>query len=579
MINTTRLREALETHRGVREPFRRFRREALRLFVGKWYSDNGAAAEQPINMIELAVSTLLQHLASACPQAKVTARARKLRPAANALRLALNHLAEYEIGLEGTLQRWVTDMLFGQAIVKVGVMPVQVELMGFMHDVGQPYVDNVSEDDFVFDTGATRKDGRQFEGNHYCVPLDMLKSSGLLPAATAAGLQPSERSGTNENGDERAETMSQGGIGSRARAERYYEMIDLWEIWLPQENKLAIFQADPNLQINGEPLVVLDYEGPECGPYHELSVEDVPDQPTGLPPVALWRDLHVSINSNYRKLTNQMARQKFNNVFPGRTEEDAKRLNNAGDGETIRGEDPDKIKTVRSGGIDQSNFAFFMDSMQRFDYMHRISALGGNAAMSDTARQDEQMAGSASQRVQKMADRLRTATAGVFRSLAWHLFYEPGKQPPIMFRIPGSDIEVEDRYTPDKREGDFLDYGFDIVPYSNQRKTPADEVRELDETFQIVLQAGPAAMQAGVLANVEGYLKARADITGFKYLEDLVTFAGPQAPEEQGGEMPSAGMPANTTRNYVRRSSGGGAAQQTAGIMAMMQAGQGEAVG
>jgi hypothetical protein len=572
MIDVQRFRTAFETHRSIRETPRRFRRAAVQMFVGKWFSENGATAEQPLNLIELTVATVLQHLASACPQVLVTASSRNLRAAAKSLQLALNHLTKYEIGAEQTLQRWVLDALFGHAVTKVGVSTAQVELMGYMHDVGQPYWDNVSEDDFVFDVGATRKDNRHFEGNHYAVPKKMLAESGIVPRATMQRVKANEATGYNESGDERTETISHAGLNSRAKSERYYEMVDLWEIWFPQENKIALFQADDAMQIEGEPLALFDYVGPECGPFHELIFEDVPDQPTGLPLVSLVRDLHVSINSNYRKLTNQMDRQKFIQVYKGKNDRDAERQNDAADGHTVRSES-DPPQTVRMGGIDQSNFAFFMDSMNRFDYMHRISALGGNAEISETAKQAEQMGGSASMRMNKMGLRLTSALAGVFRSLGWHLFYEPGKQPPIIYQLPGSGLSVTDRYTPDKREGDVLEYNFDIVPYSYQHKTPGQEKAELDETFNIVAQT---AQLAGQAPNVEGYLRIRAELSGFKYLNDLIQLSDPLA-GEQPMQQQSPSLGGGTHSIYERRNRGGGAAQQQAQVMSMMQAGAQEA--
>lgn len=54
-----------------------------------------------------------------------------------------------------------------------------------------------------------------------------------------------------------------------------------------------------------DPIRIVDWEGPESGPFCILGFSEVPDQTMPLAPAATWYDLHNMINVLYRKMRRQ----------------------------------------------------------------------------------------------------------------------------------------------------------------------------------------------------------------------------------------------------------------------------------
>ena len=149
-----RLRAAMDHGRKKLKSFRNHRFEAIKQYVGSHYSDEGAEDKVPVNLLEMAVNIYMRQLAAQAPKALVTTRHKTLKAPASTLTLAIDHLAD-EIDLGRTLRRAVLHSLFGLGIVKVGISATgEVEIEGFLHDVGQPFADAIGLDDWVHDMSS-----------------------------------------------------------------------------------------------------------------------------------------------------------------------------------------------------------------------------------------------------------------------------------------------------------------------------------------------------------------------------------------------------------------------------------------
>lgn len=561
----SRLKTAVSKSRQAQESFRTNRLNRVLQYVGDNYAEDGNNKPVPLNLIELAVTTYLAHLVSSCPQVMVGTAHRELSPQAYKFELALNHLIRHEIELEGTLRRWALDAMFGIGILKIGVCAgYQVEIDGFTHDVGQPYCQNVSLDDWVHDSNATRWDKIQFCGNQYRLPLEHLRTSGLYDETALATLSASDQAPHNETGDTRAETISRGSDGKAAEDQLYPE-VALWDLWLPLEGKVITCQADSaatDSLIGERPMRIVEWDGPECGPYHHLGFHDVPDQIFPLPPTAVLEELHRIVNVLYRKLGRQAERQKSNPIYSGSAEKDATTLNQLGDGEWGLVNDPKGVSEVNQGGIHQGNYAFAIDAMSRFSYMAgNLDLLAGLSAQSDTASQDKMLRESASLRMSEMQNRTMSATRKVLESLGWHLFYDPFIEIPIVKRVAGTPIEVSGHFTPEDREGDFLQYNFNIQPVSMKYQSPAEKLSAVNQLMlETLLPLQPMLAERGMQIDIEGYLRLVAKYANIQELESLVIF-GESNSAQSGpvGEAPNKLSSPQTTRTYERvsRSTGG----------------------
>lgn len=547
MIDYKRLVEAHTAHRKVLESPRKFRQAAIRRMVGKHYSE-AEGVGQPIPMVEIGSMAYRMFLASECPQAMFSIDDDAERPAAYDLQQAVNRYARKEINLAPVHERWVVDAVLGcNSVVKCGITVESQELMGLRWDVGRTYVDNVSLDDYSFDTAALKVGDRHFTGNHYSIARDRFAASGLVPRETLKRVKPVERTGYNEGGDERAEQTT-GNESDRWRL-RVYDMLELWEFYLPQKQEIVVFQADASLQITDmQPLMRFPYVGPYCGPYHDLILESVPDSPIGLPPVALWTDMHESLNRSYRKMIRQIERYKKFGAFRGQNLKDGKQTIEVADGEMRHFEEPDKVKEMELGGVSPVFFNAVQALKQDANYVTgNPNVLMGLDPTVESGKQYDMMRKSSSGRIEDAQRKVQEATQQLLWSIGWHLHDELTQQPPISISGPAG-LTLSAFYTPDRRGNDLMD-AITVTVHSLQNKSPSEKRAVADGLFDRIVKNAQVNPQSGAVPNITGYIKLVAELEGFERLNELVTFASdPAANQSQGGPT----MNPETTRTYER---------------------------
>lgn len=545
--------DAVDYSRWRLQPFREKRFEAVRQYVGMNYSDDGTDLAVPISLIELAVNIYTRQLAANTPRSLVTTKHVHLKPQAAELGLASDHLFE-EIDFGETLRMAVIEALFSMGIIKTGLsVSDQLEFEGYTHDIGQPYADVVGLDDWVQDMNAERKDQWQFCGNMYTLPYEFIKESPLYTKEGRDSLTISDEDSYNEQGDERAGTLSR---GTQTNRNSMYPPTRLIDLWLPIDNLLVTLPYEIRGQQSssfGEPLRIVDFDGPEGGPYDILSFSPVPGNVLPLPPAALWKDLHDLANQLFRKLGRQADRQKDVLVVQGSATEDGKRIVQASDGEAVRSDNPGATQQVKFGGADPNSNAFLIQVLQHFkSFAGNLDLLGGLSPQSETLGQDRLLANSASKRVSDMQDQVAKFTKKVSKKLAWYLWNDPLIDIPLVKPIEGTDLSIQTRFTAEDKEGDFLDYNFSITPYSMQDRSPAERLQTITQVFgQFIVPFMSMLEKEGISINFAGLLRVIAKYTDMDELEDFLVFNG--APDE--GERPvgqASGKAANTTRTYQR---------------------------
>jgi hypothetical protein len=264
-----RLRDAITVSRSKLEPFRVERMDALRQYVGAHYGKEGAKDRVPVNLLEQMVSIYSRHLAANNPRVLVTTRFDALKPVSADFAQAIN-IDIQEIELAKSLRKVIVDALFCIGVLKVGVSPERViEVEGFLHDVGQPFADPVSFDDFVFDMCSTRLDQCDFIGNRYRLPLEYVKNSPLYTGTDDLSADP-KITIDPETGEARDQALTLGESGYDG--DEYRDYVELWDVWLPESNLVVTLPYDDPPDV----LRVVEWDGPEQGPYHLLSFADVP---------------------------------------------------------------------------------------------------------------------------------------------------------------------------------------------------------------------------------------------------------------------------------------------------------------
>lgn len=574
----SRLVTAFDHSRRKLQTFRERRLAMIRQFVGGAWSDGGAPDRVPVNFLEMALNIYRRQVAARAPRVMVRSKNGDNISFADDLEIALN-IAIEDMKFDDTMRRWVLEAMFGMGVLKVGLAPSdQREIMGFTHDPGQPFADVVDFEDFVFDITAKRWDQVQFCGNRYALPLEAVQDLKMFPKKK---LSKYERRTTNEQGDEKISNMVDDG-GSYGE-ESYMDLVELWDIWLPYENVVATFQTDPNGGIEErEPLRVVEWDGPEGGPYHLLSFGDVPGQIMPLPPAALMIDLHELGNRVFRKLGRQADRQKTVTLVASANQDDGRRITSANDGDAIAVDRPEATKDVRYGGVDQSGLAFFQQLRQLTSYFGgNLETLGGLNNATNTASQEQLVKNQATMRIADMQERATAASTAVIKAIAFYMWNDPVRAYRIPKKIPNSDMTIMSEMKPEKRNGEFPDYAIEIVPFSMQSRTPSERLQTAMQVMQTyILPMSQLLQQRGLVPNIEAFLKMSAELSGTPEVMDLVQkvpaqelMQGPPAPGGGG----AGGAPANTTRNYVRSDRGQDSLSKGDQVVAQMmqQANQG----
>jgi len=548
--------------------FRDNRLALMKEYVGANYSDEGSSDKVPINLLELAMNIYLQKLVAKDPAVSITTDHRKLKEICNRFELAGNHLIK-EIKLGKTLETVVSAAMFSKGIVKIGLNSSKVEVGGITHDSGQAFVDSVSLDDWVEDMTASENENGQYEGNYWYPTID-----------EAEELFPNEEftpQTEDTNKLDKDHNISEGSITQR---EEFRPTVKLIDIFLKKQNLIlqCVASDDPKDPID-RVLKVIEWKGPENGPYRKLGFAGLEGNTIPLAPAMHWLDMHELTNNLFRKLGRQATRQKtVTGVRPG-GQQDGNRVLEASDGEMIAMDDPKNVMDYNSGGIKQETLAFMMVVKDLFSYMAgNLDMLGGLGPQSETLGQDQLLSVSASMRVQKMQKEVTEFTSDVLQDLMWYLWYDPNpKQKDVVRKLPGFEsIALTIPFNPKDREGDYLEYNINMEPYSMQHQTPESKVQGLRTVFAEIIQPMiPLMAEQGITLDIEGFLKKLAKLTNLSELNDIVRYSSPNHEQEPIGSSDQIGGKAPvTTRRYERINRPGSTNQGKAKVLQQALLGQ-----
>lgn len=532
----SRLLESVDFSRNRMQPFREQRLAAVRAYVGSNYGEMGANEKVPLNLMQMAINIYRRQVAARAPQALVIPKDPRLAPTAADFELALNWMVK-EIDLESSISKWVIDAMFSIGVMKVGISPGnQAEIEGYTHDAGLPFADVVDFDDFVFDMNSKSWDLCQYVGNRYTLPYEAAMD---LKIFGTEELQPSRQTDYNEQGDERVSILQTGGLGGWNPQRGYIDLLELWDLWLPYDNLFVTVQCNDQSGIaSGKIIRVVDWKGPEIGPYHILSFGDVPGNIMPLPPAQAMLDLHDASNRVFRKIVRQADRQKTVTIVSGGAEEDGRRLIQSNDGDTIRADNPQATREARFGGPDSASIAFLLQIKDLFVYLGgNLDALGGLGRQANTVGQESLIQRSANMLIADMQDRTTTAVRKVMESIADYLWNDPVTVPKVIKKIPGTDFSIPVEFSQDIREGDMLDYMIEIAPYSMQSRTPTERLSTISQMMtNFVIPLAPQLKERGIGVDMEAFMKIMAQYSNLPELEQILEKI-PQEELQQMAEM------------------------------------------
>lgn len=566
-----RLFTAVETSYRKLEPFRTMQQSLVDEYAGDGYGAGGKSHKREIivNLLNQTVEAYMMALAANRPRVLVSTRHESLKPFAAHYQVAVNNLLE-EIGIEHTIRRWILDAFFCVGVVKVhmassGLVQLEQDLWA---DPGKPFASNVSLDNWVYDTSATKWSEIQFAGDCYRIPWEDLQDDTIYDQDAAKDIKPSSKT---EWDTERLENI---GSGYEVDQDEFIPMVDLIDLWIPRDGVIETYAVQftaGKLSPYGEPIATMDWTGPEFGPYKLLGFGDVPENIMPSSPASHLAGLSRHINNVYRKQIKGARDFKEIDTYPPGGEKDGRNVQNAKHGDLVCVNDPREMGKIRTGGVSQELQMFLLNMQNDFNSAAgNLSALLGLGSQADTLGQEKLIHGAVSGRTAAMAGRVRDAVTALVRDLGHMVWTDQVNVIPGQIELEGLDgYAVDATWTPDDREGDFIDYNLSIDVYSMAYKSPGERANAIMQVLSQVY--GPfmqMLMQQGGTINFQRLNETLAELLDLPRLKDIVQFTGmmpglPEVPPQGGG----GGKPANTTREYVRRSVGTGGTPQSRNVM------------
>ncbi len=537
---TIRLQDAAEEYMIRTKPVRRVRQKMLSQYANGYYEGGQGRLRrpQPLNIIDKGVQIIAPFLVTNNPRVLIETRYGASKPGmrsfAITLELAMAHLFD-EINFAGrTLRPLIIDSLFGMGITKTGVWTEgTTDMGGWLADVGQPYCDRVDFNDYIADISARNREEMAFEGNRYRLPLAYVQESGMFK--NFDGVIPDIRQEADTDPKSIADNDEK----------QYTELrqtVELQDIYLPDE---GITITLPTRGQGDKIMRTVEWEGPEGGPYDVLYYKSFPDSIIPIAPVYIWLDISKTMNIMARKMSQNVEREKSIGVFQMGNDDDAERWKNAEHGDLIGMTEPEAAKEITIGGFNNSNsMEYLMYLEQQFATSYsNLSMLGGKSSQANTLGQEQMMQYNATRALDDMVEQFHAFTRSVVKKLAFFLWTNPTKQIPIIRDVGGIGIEVT--YSEEEQEGDFVDYSFDIDPYSLSRQNPEMRFQKMMQLITgIVMPLAPLAMQQGVYPDVDMIVREAGRYLNIPNMENWWKSAVP--PDGTNPQNPQQGSPSKS---------------------------------
>jgi len=518
-----RVQENAEQWRIHTKNIRKVRIKMLEQYAGGWFRGQPASSHQPLNLIDRGVQIVGPYLVGGAPKVMIDAK-RGLsanRPFARTLELALEHLFREIKFHQNTLRPAVFNSMFSMGIVKTGIMKAkEVEVYGHLHDVGQPYADNIDFEDYVADPMARTREEMEMEGHQYTLPEEFLKDSGLFKNYDR--LKPDNEAWGEST---RPEKVSKEHSHGAARYERLRKVVRVQDFWIPDE---GVIITVPLIGQGQRIMRTVEWDGPESGPFDVLGYRYFSDSILCIPPVFTWLGFNKIINSLVSKMRNQAERERKIVAYDLGSSQDAKYISQAPDGHTVGVRNIDGIKELEMGGVSEANFQFIQYMEQQFSIQGgNLYTIGGRETGAQTLGQEQMLQANASKALEDMVQQVHQFTSSIIEKLAWFMWSDPMIDLPVIKRVAG--YELETKFSQETKEGDFFDYAFDIEPYSMSRMNPEIRYQRLMQLVSgVVLPTAEIAAAQGSQLNVDELVRETARFLDVRNMDRWWSPAIPQ---------------------------------------------------
>ena len=552
-LGRDKLLKAVKNSSDSLRPFREMRKKFIKDYTGSYYnSGTNSTGDLEIvsNLMYQTAETYSMSLSANRPRIMVTSKYPELSWFAHTFQAATNNLIK-EIHLEKTLKNAVLEAFFSLGVVKVYTADaglVKLEGCDEWLDPGKPFAESISFDDFIYDTSAPCWNKKRFVANKYRISVEKLKEESSFNRKAVRAILDSydTRSMHDEDGEGPMRNLNR-----NTNSDEFAPTVQLMDIYIPSENKVITMCHGKNT----DPLRVVDWAGPENGPFHILNLAaDVPDQILGVSPAMNLKPLFDIVNGLLRKQKRQAQRQKDIPFYQAGAHDDARRMQRADDGEWTQVNNPESVNVMKMGGVDQGNMSFTYAMQDLFDRMAgNLQAMAGLGPSSDTATQDKLIHGAVSKREANMQYRVVEFTERICSDLGWLLWNDPFQEISEERDVNGYKFDIT--WTPELREGDFLQYNFAIEPFSMAYKSPSERIQNITGFMQqIVLPMMPQISENGGMVDLQELIELYSELMDVPRLKNIVKFEEPKQDRAQPNPAEPPQKPQVSVRENIRRS-------------------------
>ena len=549
------LRKAMDNSSKILEEFMERRRDLILKTIG----DNWGVGEKKTtvtNLLFRAFDTFSSDLSINRPVAYIAARNQQQAWFAANFNVAVNSYAK-SIYFGNELASGIADALFGMGVFKrywaptdefVEIMDPDLEEPGeeatpqqwadytarqfIKVDPGQPMIERICPEDFVYDTAQSRRRYFRFEAHKYRRSLASVRADRRFNPDVRMKVKQSSKYGENEQ--ERAQRLSE--LGNFHDVDELEPMVTLWDVYLPQEKQFAVLSDDASL----EPLMVEPWNGAPGGPFSILVFGQVPDNFAPISLLGNLESIHDILNSIFRKTTRQVARQKEFTTFAG-PEADAQRTKDCKDGDVIRVSAPEAIQQNKTGGVNPLTMQYAA-TMQQLGNREggNLDLIAGIAPQSRTATQDQLLNKASGEMQAKRMQRVAEVTGELYEALAWMMWHDVTLEVPGQRMIPELNMQVDATWRPDERLGDIDDYQFSYIPYNDSYQSPTERMSAVNTLLmKVYIPLYPLLQASGQTIDLSELAKFHSEMGN---LPEITRFIKPLPPQQMQPGMGGGGQ-------------------------------------
>lgn len=510
------LREAYKYNYREMKPFRDVRRLNVVAARGHYYrtkDDPPDASRDPVNMMDQFQQILVRSFVQSNPRARVASRTDPKIAA-----IFQEHLNETirEIALLDTLRRCVQEAILGYlGIAYCGIAPTDND------PAGESFCDPIALPNFVVDLAHDEFHQADLMGHRFDRRIDELRANELYDPEMVAKLT-GKRSGMSELDDGEGDNDYNEDEGS------LFDSADIWAIQIRPANLVVYMSEQESID---KPLRVESLDAPEFGPYVLLAFDRVPDELMPNSRAAMMLDMHEFVNGQYRRVFMKEDQAAEFWTYEGGAEEDARRVRDAMDGEMVNVNNNAAVTRRVKGGTNPQALATAIHGRSLFDELSGyVRQLGGLPSGADTATQARIDQANTSRLVRDMQLQVVAFTKQILRNIAWAEWTHPTRTRQVDLKIGRRGMAISEMWSPDMREGDFIEHEIDIIPDSMEHRSSGQQLEHLVRAVQnVVVPMMQMPTERPVVLKPPEFLRKYGELDNLPELAEVADYAADEA--------------------------------------------------